>query len=164
MYINRKSLSSTISGRNLRQQKHGQNKPFHRNLHTQKLGFVSLPQRISPCKKSLQFSSVQIRRCRRSCPAGQRRSSRRKFHQPSEICFCVGKKLRTMTRMRMSSSSATDTTMLPDTSATIMPFSAAMCRLMWSDPTPVKISFSFFAFFNHSGVMYAGWNGVVIKA
>ena len=52
----------------------------------------------------------------------------------------------------------------PVTSTTVMPLSAAVCRSMWSDPTPaVMMSFSFSAFWILSLLMYAGWKGVVIR-
>ncbi|RDX76000.1 hypothetical protein CR513_44052, partial [Mucuna pruriens] len=50
----------------------------------------------------------------------------------------------TVKRMRilMSSSSATDTTLLPVTSATVKPAAAAALRSMWSEPMPAVKSSS----------------------
>lgn len=43
---------------------------------------------------------------------------------------------------------------VPETSATVRPFSAAAWRSTWSEPTPaVNISFKFFAFLIRSAVM-----------
>jgi hypothetical protein len=49
------------------------------------------------------------------------------------------------------------------TSATVIPFSAAVCRSTWSEPTPaVRESSSCFAFCRRSLVRYAGQKGVVM--
>ena len=70
-------------------------------------------------------------------------------------CSCAGTKLRTSARMVMTTCSATDTTLDPVTSATVMPplVLLAASRSTWSEPMPaVTASLSFFALARRSAV------------
>lgn len=62
----------------------------------------------------------------------------------------------------MMTCSATEVTLLPDTSMTVILRSFAASRSTWSDPTPaVMQSFRLLAFSMTSRVAYPGWKGVL---
>ena len=59
----------------------------------------------------------------------------------------------------MTTCSATETTLDPETSRTWMPCSTAALRSMWSDPTPaVTQSFRFFAYNGEKRKMETSWS------
>lgn len=85
-------------------------------------------------------------------------------HSPSTTCLYCATKLRTRLRTHITACPATLTTLLLVCSATVILFSAAAAKCIWSLPTPaVRISLRLEALSIISRVTYTGQKGVVMR-